>query len=134
MVSLSIAVEVEFPLYSALFLRANHTLPEKSNKNATIEPKKNLTIYLIGSLSSSSAAVAVVVVEAVVAVLDIVIAEGKASTTASARSLMNEGVQLRAGTLPQFEIPESRARSLYSMSISSRVSICSLTKLKLQKH
>lgn len=56
-------------------------------------------------------------------------AEGRASTTASARSEMNDEVHPRAGTLPQFSMPDSKAKCLYSMSISSKVSMCSLTKL-----
>jgi hypothetical protein len=42
---------------------------------------------------------------------------------------MKDEVHPRAGTLPQFSMPDSRASSLYSMSISSKVSMCSLTKL-----
>ena len=46
---------------------------------------------------------------------------------------MKEGVTPRAGTRAQFLMPDSIANSLYSMSISSRVSICSLTKLGYKK-
>ena len=56
---------------------------------------------------------------------------GKASITASARSLMKSSSQPRAGTRPQFFIPDSKASSRYSTSISSSVSICSLTKLRV---
>lgn len=62
--------------------------------------------------------------------IDWVFADGRASTTTSARSVMNEEVQPRAGSQPQFSIPDLRAKSLYPMSISSRVSMSSLTKLK----
>lgn len=61
--------------------------------------------------------------------VDIAVAAGKASITASARSVMKDEVQPKAGTRPQFSMPDSRANSLYSMSISSRVSMCSLIKL-----
>lgn len=61
------------------------------------------------------------------------VADGRASITASARSVIKEEVQPRAGTRPQFSIPDSRARCLYSMSISSRVSMCSLTKLDIKR-
>ncbi|RDX62891.1 hypothetical protein CR513_58735, partial [Mucuna pruriens] len=61
------------------------------------------------------------------------VADGRASITASAKSVMKEGVTPRAGTRAQFLTPDSRANSLYSMSISSRVSICSLTKLGYMK-
>ncbi|BAT79147.1 hypothetical protein VIGAN_02196900, partial [Vigna angularis var. angularis] len=53
---------------------------------------------------------------------------GRLSMTASAKSEMKVGSHPRAGTRPQFCIPDSRANSLYSTSISSRVSMCSLTK------
>lgn len=58
-------------------------------------------------------------------------AVGSASMTRLAKSEMKVLVQFRAGTRPQFSMPDSRASSLYSMSISSRVSMCSLTKLQL---
>ncbi|KAL3818969.1 hypothetical protein ACJIZ3_004874 [Penstemon smallii] len=93
--------------------------------NAKKEPKNNLTAYPTTSFSASSD---------VVSEVDIAIAEGKASITASARSVINDGVQFRAGTRPQLTMPDSRANSLYSISISSRVSMCSLTKLKVKVH
>ncbi|MBA0835814.1 hypothetical protein Goarm_008070 [Gossypium armourianum] len=46
--------------------------------------------------------------------IDRLFADGRASTTASARSVMNEEVQPRAGTRPQFSIPDLRAKSFYS--------------------
>jgi hypothetical protein len=58
---------------------------------------------------------------------------GRLSITASAKSEMKEGSHPRAGTRPHFSIPDSRANSLYSTSISSSVSICSLTKLRVKK-
>uniref|UniRef100_A0A0A9ER86 Uncharacterized protein n=1 Tax=Arundo donax TaxID=35708 RepID=A0A0A9ER86_ARUDO len=42
---------------------------------------------------------------------------------------MNVGSQPNAGTRPQCLMPDSKANSLYSTSISSKVSMCSLTKL-----
>ena len=59
---------------------------------------------------------------------------GSASITASAKSDMKAGSEPNAGTLPQFLIPDSSANSLYSISISSSVSICSLTKLDSRYH
>lgn len=100
-------------------------LGEKSRTNAKIEPKNSLIAYLTGSKSSSSS------LEVVVNV--VWEAEGKASITASARSVIKEVVQFRAGTRPQFFMPDSRAKCLYSMSISSSVSMCSLTKLEVRK-
>ena len=49
------------------------------------------------------------------------------SITASAKSSMNVGSVSSAGTRPHFSTPLSSANSLYSMSISSRVSMCSET-------
>lgn len=54
---------------------------------------------------------------------------GRLSITASAKSEIKVGSQPSAGTLPHFCMPDFRASSLYSTSISSNVSICSLTKL-----
>jgi len=54
---------------------------------------------------------------------------GRASMTASAKSAIKVGSHPKAGTRPQFLIPDSSASCLYSMSISSKVSMCSLTKL-----
>ena len=51
----------------------------------------------------------------------------KDSTTASARSSMNTGLVSSAGTRPHCSTPLSSASSLYSMSISSSVSMCSDT-------
>jgi hypothetical protein len=56
---------------------------------------------------------------------------GRLSITASAKSEMNVGSHPSAGTRPHFSIPDLRANSLYSTSISSKVSICSLTKLRI---
>lgn len=58
---------------------------------------------------------------------------GRLSITASAKSEMKVGSHPRAGTRPHFSIPELKANSLYSTSISSRVSICSLTKLWIKE-
>ena len=55
---------------------------------------------------------------------------GRLSITASAKSEMKVGSQPSAGTRPHFFIPDFKANSLYSTSISSNVSICSLTKLQ----
>lgn len=54
---------------------------------------------------------------------------GRLSITASAKSEMKVASHPSAGTRPQISIPDFIANSLYSTSISSRVSICSLTKL-----
>ena len=51
----------------------------------------------------------------------------KDSTTAFARSSMNTGLVSSAGTRPHCSTPLSSASSLYSMSISSSVSMCSDT-------
>lgn len=91
--------------------------------NARIEPKNILIAYPTTSFSAS------LDVELEV---DIAVAEGNTSVTASARSLMKDEVQLRAGTRPQLTMPDSCANSLYSISISSSVSICSLTKLRVE--
>jgi len=91
---------------------------------AKIVPKNILTKYLTGSLPIFSEVLAGAFIAA---------ADGRASITASARSVMKEGVRPRAGTRAQFLMPDSRANSLYSMSISSRVSMCSLTKLRQKK-
>lgn len=82
-----------------------------------------LIAYLTGSVSASWDASSSV---------DMDIAEGRASMTASARSVMKDEVHPKAGTLPQFSMPDSRANSLYSISISSSVSMCSLTKLVIK--
>lgn len=58
---------------------------------------------------------------------------GRLSITASAKSEMKVDSHPSAGTRPHFSIPDFRANSLYSTSISSNVSICSLTKLNQLK-
>lgn len=96
-------------------------LGEKSKTKARIDPKNILIMYCTMSMSDWLEVMSSRVIMAE--------AEGRASMIASARSEMKEEVQPRAGTLPQFSMPDCRAKCLYSMSISSRVSICSLTKL-----
>lgn len=91
--------------------------------NVRIEPNSILIAYRKGSRPYASAELEWG---------DNAVADGRASITASARSEMNEDLQLRAGTRPQFSIPDSSAKCLYSMSISSSVSMCSLTKLGKQ--
>lgn len=103
------------------FLSASTIFGDRSKTNARMEPKNILIKYCIGSSSAASG----VLVE-----VEMAVADGRASITASARSVMKEEVHPRAGTRPQFSIPDSRARFLYSTSISSRVSMCSLTKLE----
>lgn len=105
-------------------MNAEIILGEKSKRNARTEPKNSLTKSRTGSRSATME---------VLDKVDIVVADGRASITASAKSLMKEEVQPRAGTRPQFSIPDSRAKCLYSISISSRVSMCSLTKLEIQR-
>ena len=56
-------------------------------------------------------------------VLEVAEAEGSDSITASARSEIRK-------MCTQFSMPGRKANSLFSMSISSRVSMCSLTQLK----
>jgi len=65
-------------------------------------------------------------------VVEMALAEGRVSITASARSVMEDEVQPRAGTQLQLTIPDSRANSLYSISISSSVYMCSLSQLRFQ--
>lgn len=65
----------------------------RSKQNANIELKNILIAYLTKSLSSS---LEMFLEE------DIAVAESKASSTTSARSVMKEDMQLRAGTCPQF--------------------------------
>ena len=101
-----------------------NALGESNKMNARTEPNNNLIAYRKGSWSSAS-------VELVWGAN--AVADGRASITASAKSEMNEELQLRAGTRPQFWIPDSSAKCLYSISISSRVSMCSLTKLGRDK-
>ena len=102
------------------FLSASRNLGASTKKKAMIEPKKTLTTLFPRSAEDSVLRSWETTVEAV----------GRASITASARSAMKAESQPRVGTLAQFLIPELRASSRYSMSISSNVSICSLTKLQ----
>ncbi|KAF9617431.1 hypothetical protein IFM89_036392 [Coptis chinensis] len=63
---------------------------------------------------------------------EMTIARDIASITTSARSRMKEEVHPSVGTWLQLSMPDPRANSLYSMSISSRFTMCSLTKLKVK--
>ncbi|GER33903.1 trophoblast glycoprotein, partial [Striga asiatica] len=88
------------------------TFGDSNRTKATTEPNNILIAYLTRSFSASS--------DVALEVVDIASAEGTASIIASARSEMKDDVQFRAGTRPQLTIPDLRANSLYSMSISSR--------------
>lgn len=111
-------------LQKSWFLNFDIIFGDKSKTNAKIDPKNIFIAQFTGSMLNSLEVLCVVMA----------FAAGRASITASARSVMKEEVQPRAGTRPQFSIPDSRARCLYSMSISSSVSMCSLTKLEFEKN